>query len=297
MNRGLSSTYRALARAQALAPVVLVTAEFDSGTINLFGGNGTMTIGGVEYTGAGSLLGIAPSGETQNLRANGASISLTGLDTSILSLALNQNVQGRPVNIKLAFLQSDSIPFIEISVKVASGKFVIENISQDSILLNRGETYCFDQSDSTNNTHNLRVSTTSDGTHGGGDQYTSGWTEVGTAGTAGAYNQFVVPSDAPDTLYYYCQNHSGMGGSISISSERAALNPMIIFDGFMDTMNIVDQTSTAIVQIAAESALISLQRPKVRRYTDEDQKIDHPTDDGFNFVPTIQDKLITWGNN
>ena len=34
---------------------------------------------------------------------------------------------------------------------------------------------------------------------------------VGTPGTAGAYTQITVASGAP-TLYYYCTNHSGMGG-------------------------------------------------------------------------------------
>jgi len=57
----------------------------------------------------------------------------------------------------------------------------------------------------------LRFSTTSDGTHGGGSEYTTGVTTSGTPGNAGAYTQIIVASGAP-TLYYYCTNHSGMGG-------------------------------------------------------------------------------------
>ena len=38
-----------------------------------------------------------------------------------------------------------------------------------------------------------------------------GVTTSGTAGSSGAYVEITVASGAP-TLYYYCVNHSGMGG-------------------------------------------------------------------------------------
>jgi len=80
-----------------------------------------------------------------------------------------------------------------------------------TITLNEGDTYRFDQSDNSNTGHPLRLSTTSDGTHAGGSEYTTGVTTNGTPGSAGAYTQITVASGAP-TLYYYCTNHSGMGG-------------------------------------------------------------------------------------
>ena len=107
------------------------------------------------------------------------------------------------------------------TVTVASGtnsygtgnKYYVAGLSGASptLTLSEGNTYRFDQSHSSNSGHPLRFSTTANGTHGGGSQYTTGVTTNGTAGNAGAYVQITVASGAP-TLYYYCTNHSGMGG-------------------------------------------------------------------------------------
>lgn len=93
----------------------------------------------------------------------------------------------------------------------SGNRFYLNGIQAPTGTLNEGSTYLFDQSDSSNSGHPLRISITSDGTHAGGVEYTTGVTTVGTPGNAGAYTQIVVASGAP-TLYYYCTNHSGMGG-------------------------------------------------------------------------------------
>jgi len=97
-------------------------------------------------------------------------------------------------------------------VSTGSGnKYFIDGVQQPTLELVEGATFRFDQSDSSNSSHPLRLSTTSDGTHGGGDAYTTNVTTNGTPGSSGAYTQIQVASSAP-TLYYYCTNHSGMGG-------------------------------------------------------------------------------------
>ena len=103
-----------------------------------------------------------------------------------------------------------------ISVTVSGGVFVIDGTSQQTVTLTPSITYRFDQSDSTNTNHPLRLSTTDNGTHVGGVAFTIGVTEVGTPGSAGAYTEVTLEQDAPTSLYYYCGNHSGMGGEISI---------------------------------------------------------------------------------
>ena len=106
-------------------------------------------------------------------------------------------------------------------MKVASGtneygagnKFYITNLVSPILRLTEGQIYRFDQSDSSNSGHPLRLSTTPNGTHAGGVEYTTGVTTVGTPGSSGAYTQIEVAAQAP-TLYYYCSVHSGMGGAI-----------------------------------------------------------------------------------
>tara|TARA_B100000902_G_C27258065_1_gene889082 strand:- start:916 stop:1569 length:654 start_codon:yes stop_codon:yes gene_type:complete len=100
---------------------------------------------------------------------------------------------------------------VTVSNPGSGNKYFIDSVQQDTVNLTEGNTYRFDQSDSSNSGHPLRFSATSNGTHGGGTQYTTGVTTSGTPGTAGAYTQITVASGAP-TLYYYCTNHSGMGG-------------------------------------------------------------------------------------
>ena len=91
------------------------------------------------------------------------------------------------------------------------------------------------------------------------------------------------------------QDYQGRPLTVSLGAFDASgsliANPVIVFSGFMDTMTIAE----AGISIAVENKLISFERSKVRRYTAEDQKIDHPTDKGFEFVTAIVQKEIIWG--
>jgi len=100
----------------------------------------------------------------------------------------------------------------------SGNKYYIDGTKQASLSLHEEGTYRFDLSDSSLSGHPFALSTTSDGTHSSGSAYTTGVTTSGTAGQAGAYLEIVVTTSTPD-LYYYCGNHSGMGGSIAFSEQ------------------------------------------------------------------------------
>ena len=101
----------------------------------------------------------------------------------------------------------------------SGNKYAIDGVQQDTLYLAESGTYRFDQADSSNGTHPLRFSTTSDGTHNEGSEYTTGVTTNGTPGSSGAYTEITVATSAP-TLYYYCSNHSGMGGKANTPASN-----------------------------------------------------------------------------
>ncbi len=78
------------------------------------------------------------------------------------------------------------------------------------------------------------------------------------------------------------------------SSHVLIADPVLMFDGRMDTMDI-NMGETAVINVTAESRLSDWERPRIRRYTNEDQQNQYPNDKGFEFVPQMADKQLIWG--
>ncbi|EME71384.1 hypothetical protein H261_03208 [Paramagnetospirillum caucaseum] len=72
-------------------------------------------------------------------------------------------------------------------------------------------------------------------------------------------------------------------------------DPLLLFSGLTDVPSIEDGGETCTVSVTVESRLIDLERPRVRRYTPEDQHIDYPGDKGFDYVAGLQSKEFKFG--
>jgi len=121
--------------------------------------------------------------------------------------------------------EATTVPTVTYTVTVVDSggnkyRFNGGSSNAETLELTEGTAYLFDQSDSSNSGHPLRFSTTSNGTHNSGTEYTTGVTTFGTPGSAGAYTRIKVATDAP-TLYYYCSVHSGMGGQANTPAATA----------------------------------------------------------------------------
>ena len=76
-----------------------VDLAFQTANIRLWTGYGDKTIGSNTYTGSGSLLTIEGLEESSDLSARGTTLTLSGLNSTIVNYALTEEYQGREVTI------------------------------------------------------------------------------------------------------------------------------------------------------------------------------------------------------
>ena len=181
-----------------------VAISFNEGVVNVTGSSASSSVGSV-----------VANTYTANLNAPNAAAGGVGTVTIIgAEITAFPNGVSAVGTTGVATISTNVAQSFAVTVATGSSggnKYFIDGVEAPTGNLSEGSTYIFDQSDSSNSGHPLRFSTASDGTHGSGSEYTTGVTTVGTPGNAGAYTKIVVASGAP-TLYYYCTNHSGMGG-------------------------------------------------------------------------------------
>ena len=98
----------------------------------------------------------------------------------------------------------------------SSSGYEINGIESPHLHLIPGNTYKFDQSDSSNGGHPLRFYYEADKT----TAYTSGVTTSGTPGSSGAHTTIIPTDSTPITLHYQCSAHGYMGGRADFSTRN-----------------------------------------------------------------------------
>lgn len=183
--RSLTTALNTAMNAANVQPILICAIESSSGTFRAWSGYGDLSWGGNTYGGIGNLGGISDIEETQDLRAAGITLSLSGVPSEMISLVLGDIRQGKSAKIWL--------------------------------------------------------------------------------------------------------------GALDLTSQAMIADPYLIFGGLTDVPSIEDGPEVAAISLSAENRLIDLMKPRMRRYTSEDQQRDYPNDLGFDYVPSIQDTTVIWG--
>jgi len=99
MSRDLTPTTLAAIDDDVVYPFFAVELMFDSEVLRMWTGQGTFNDGVNDWVGAGNLLAISDIEETAEMSVRGATLTLSGVPSEILSLALSEPYQGRVCNI------------------------------------------------------------------------------------------------------------------------------------------------------------------------------------------------------
>jgi len=187
MSRTIAAPTEAELAQSQLAPVLFVELDFASGFIRMWSGVGPITWDSKTWTGGGELLEVSSIEETRSVEATAASITLSGVPSTLVSVAYSDFSQGRPVRIWL--------------------------------------------------------------------------------------------------------------GLLNVTTGAVLADPVQIFAGRMDTIGDSDSGDTATIAVSAESNLADLDRLRARFYTDQDQQRIFEGDRSLRYIPSMQDRPITWGTS
>jgi len=96
------------------------------------------------------------------------------------------------------------------------------------------------------------------------------------------------------------ENYQGRSAKVwlvFLDSDGAIVpDPIMLFSGQMDVMNLVDGDSQGAIEILCESRDQLLKRTSESLLTDEEQQRVYPGDLGLEFVMELQNKVLAWGD-
>ncbi|MEG3640684.1 hypothetical protein [Magnetococcus sp. PR-3] len=119
--RDLTVGMQSAMEAKLVSPIALVSMETAGGTIYVWSGNGELQWNGQTWQGVGDLGGISAMQEAQELRANNITLTLNGVSSSLIAMALADLRQGKRVSVFLGALDPASTVMIADPVEMFGG--------------------------------------------------------------------------------------------------------------------------------------------------------------------------------
>lgn len=247
-----------------MTPALMAELYFDSGTVYIWSGVGTLRWGEKQYIGGGNLIAISEVKENQGLEATGLIATLNGIPSNLIGTVLSENQRGRPFKLYLGAVTE-------------TGDVLTED--GDNVLLEWASNLVTEDDEDII-------------TEAGDSLYAEGALPIFLG-----FDEFITEdgdtliTEDGDTLINE-GNYRGEG--VVLTEARLIDAPYRIFNGLMDTMEITDSGETSTVNLTVESIMLIGQSPKLRRYTQADQQKHYPLDTGLKFMNSLQDKEVVW---
>ena len=194
--------------------------------------------------------GNSPIGQDKSGRGNdwtpvnfGGSVSLDNPQVSGARPILNTTQGGAQAGVGVFGSKENQNVTVTVASKTGGGNaYFFDGVERDSLATIRGSTITFDTTDSTNNTHPFKLSSTNADSSGGteytdgveyyingsivtGSNYVSNYSNNG-GGTGFRGIKWTVPHNV-STTYYYCTVHNGMGegGRLTSTTDETKADP------------------------------------------------------------------------
>jgi hypothetical protein len=107
--RDISSNVQGNLEDNVVYPFFAIEMLFDGSPLRLWTGVGDLVVGGVTYTGSGTLLNVSSIEETAEISVRGATLTLSAVPGEVISLALQTPYQGRVCNIYFGTFSKGSL--------------------------------------------------------------------------------------------------------------------------------------------------------------------------------------------
>lgn len=108
MTRSMEAAVSTAAQQTDIRAALLAYFAFSSGDVRAWSGTGDLSFSGDTYQGVGNLGRISRVEETVDIRAAGLTFELSGVPSSLISIALDDNYQGRTCTLWMGLFDTDN---------------------------------------------------------------------------------------------------------------------------------------------------------------------------------------------
>jgi hypothetical protein len=131
MPRNVTSDYLLALQEGYLFPAIFVQITFASGPVNICSCYQDQILNGVVYTGVGSMLEVSTIEDGASVQARGVSVTLSGIDPTLLPATLSEFQVGLPATIYLGLFAGERLSLVDSTVVAWAGRTDQPTISVD----------------------------------------------------------------------------------------------------------------------------------------------------------------------